>query len=167
MTRAARLSPSHIEALNMIDIEFPERNSKFKELRRAWKAYFTHLSEKVPEKEEAQYAFFEKRDDLFIEMVFQMGNALNYDFDKTLIAKNVYTTIYHQKLESDQELIRIKLVDILSGKAAFPMSVVEFPGDPELAKAQAEYMKDLTQRNRDGIPWPVKIVPNDSAAPEH
>src|SRR5581483_8627967 len=48
-TRTARLSPSHVEALNMINIEFPAAARKYKKVRSAWRAYLKQLSEQMPE----------------------------------------------------------------------------------------------------------------------
>ncbi|HEV2582558.1 MAG TPA: DUF6680 family protein [Ktedonobacteraceae bacterium] len=70
-TRASRLSLQHIEALNLIDLEFPA-SRKFKRLRSAWKAYLANLNEKEPEPP-ADAVFYAKRWDLFIDMLYEMG----------------------------------------------------------------------------------------------
>src|SRR5262245_5501290 len=61
-TRAARLAPNHIEALNMINIELPASKKRFKKARSAWKAYFAHLGEPVPE-EALRPVYFAKREE--------------------------------------------------------------------------------------------------------
>jgi hypothetical protein len=159
-TRASRLSLQHIEALNLIDLEFPARQ-KFKRLRSAWKAYLTNLNEKEPEPP-ADAVFYAKRWDLFIDMLYEMGLSLGYDFDKTQISKDAYSTVYHGKVEADQELIRAKLVEILTGKAAFPMAVVQFPSDPEFVAAQTKYLNLLADHLSAGKPWPVAVVGGDA-----
>jgi hypothetical protein len=46
-TRAANLDPRHVEALNMIDVVF-HSNAKIQlEIRRLWKQYLDHLSDKA------------------------------------------------------------------------------------------------------------------------
>ena len=42
-TRATPIDVRHVEALNMIDIEFNGKNSKEKDVLRAWKDYLDHL----------------------------------------------------------------------------------------------------------------------------
>jgi len=124
-TRAARLAPTHIEALNLIDLEFPSTKRRFKRLRSAWKAYLTHLNEKAPEDAQVGAVFFAKRQDLFEDMLYEMGLALGYDFDKTQIGRDAYSTLYHEKMEADALTIRTKLVEVLTGKA-FACDLIAF-----------------------------------------
>ena len=161
-TRATRLAPGHVEALNMINIEFPA-TKRFKKVRSAWKAYFTHLSDEVPEQEAQQPVFFAKRGELFTDLLYEMGTALGYDFDKTEISNEVYSTVFHEKAEADANTIREKLAQILNGKAAFPMAVVHFPVNQELAANQADYVKLLAGYLREGKPLPVTIVAADAS----
>jgi hypothetical protein len=160
-TRTTRLAPAHVSALNLINIEFSGKKTRFRKVRSAWKAYFTHLGDPVPSEEAHKPVFFAKREELFTDMLYEMGAALDYDFDKTEISKEVYGTIYHKNLEEDQELLRKKLVEILTGKAAIPMAVVSFLGDPESAANQADYLKIMAEHLRDGKPWPITIVGDD------
>lgn len=155
-TRATRLAPDHIQALNMINIEFPTKKS-FKKVRSAWKAYFTHLGEHVPE-ESQRAVYFSKRADLFTDLLYEMGTALHFDFDKTEISKEAYSTVFHEKAEADANLIREKLAQILNGEATFPMAVREFPQDPIVAKDQAEYLKLMVELLRLGKPIPVTLL---------
>ncbi len=71
--------------------------------------------------------------------------------------------MYHEGLESDIQTIRTKIVEILTGKAALPMAVVEFPNDPEAVKNQAENLRILTEYLRLGKPWPIVITNGDSS----
>jgi len=163
-TRAARLDPTHIQALNLIDIEFPATKKRFKRVRSAWKAYFTNLSENVPEDKQVQAVYFAKRQELLTDMLYEMGSALGYDFDKTQIAKDVYSTIFHENLEADVQTMRTKILEILTGKAALPMAVVHFPNDADAVANQAEYLKLMAEHMRQGKPWPVTVVDDSNAA---
>ena len=162
-TRATRLAPAHIEALNLIDIEFPATHKSFRRVRSAWKAYRTHLNEPLPDVAQ-QPVFLARRDDLFIDLLYEMGTALDYEFDKTQISKDAYSTVFHHNLESDFATIRAKILEILTGKAALPMAVTQFPADPEAVASQTEYLKVLAEHLRQGKPWPVTIVGGDSNA---
>lgn len=162
-TRAARLAPAHIEALNMIAIEFPVGHKAFKKVRSAWKAYFTHLNETVPDTA-LQPVFFAKREELFTDLLYEMGTSLAYDFDKTEISKDAYSTVFHHNLEADIEIIRKAVIEILTGKAAFPMAVTQFPTDPDAVASQTKYLNALSEHFLKGKPWPVTIVGDESAA---
>jgi hypothetical protein len=161
-TRAARLSVAHVEALNLIDLEFPATRKQFKRVRSAWKAYLTHLGETPPQEPQVSAVFYAKREDMFQDMLYEMGLALGYDFDKTQIGKDAYSTQYHEKMDADNLFIRTKLVEILSGKAGLPMTVLDFPSDPAFIEAQAEYLKLMAEHVREGKPWPVAIVGNEA-----
>jgi hypothetical protein len=161
-TRAARLAPNHIEALNMIDLEFPATREHFKKVRSAWKAYRAHLSEKPPGDAQAHPVFYAKRGDLFTDLLYEMATALKYDFDKTQISRDVYWTVHQESLEADQQTIRTKLVEILTGKAALPMAVVQVANDPNHIAAQAEYLKLMADHIKSGKPWPIAVVSDTS-----
>ena len=158
-TRGSRLSPNHIEALNMINIEFPAK-PKFKKVRSAWKAYFSHLSDPTPRDTNQYPVFFAKRSELFTDLLYEIGSALGYDSDKTEISKESYTPIYHEQVENELNIIRGKLVDLLSGKLSLPMSLKEFPSDDQMVANQAEYLKLATEFLR-GKPIAVSIVSPD------
>jgi len=163
-TRASRLSLEHVSALNLIDIEFPPMRKRFKKVRSAWRAYLTHLNEQAPRDPQLAAVFFAKRDELFTDVLYEMGSALGFDFDKTQIGKDVYSTVYHGKLEADQETIRTKLVEILTGKAAFPMTVLQFPSDPEFVKAQTEYLTLMAEHLKAGKPWPIAVIGGEASS---
>lgn len=162
-TRASRLSMDHVSSLNLIDIEFPA-TKRFKKARSGWRAYRTHLNESPPTDPQLAAVFFAKRDELFTDMLYEMGLSLGFDFDKTQIGRDVYSTVYHGKLEADQETIRTKLVEILTGKAALPMSVVEFPSDPEFLAAQTEYLRLMAEYVKNGKPWPIAVIDSGASA---
>ena len=62
---------------------------------------------------------------LFEDMLYEMGLALGYDFDKTQIGRDAYSTLYHEKMEADALTIRTKLVEVLTGKA-FACDLIAF-----------------------------------------
>ncbi len=161
-TRASRLSMDHVSALNLIDIEFPSAK-RYKKVRGAWKAYRTHLTETAPTDPQLSAVFYAKREELFTDMLYEMGLSLRYDFDKTQIGKDAYSTVYHGKVEADQEVIRTKLVEVLTGKAAIPMSVIEFPSDPDFLAAQTAYLKLMVEQMKAAKPWPITIVGGDAS----
>jgi len=152
----------HVEALNLIDLEFPAQNKRFKTVRSAWKAYHAHLFERMPEDSQLQAVFFSKRQDLFEDMLYEMGLSLGYDFDKTQIGKDAYSPLHQEQIEADALTIRTKLVELLPGRSSLPLNVVQFPTDPEFIEAQVDYLKAIVDHISAGKPWPVTIVASDA-----
>lgn len=114
-TRAARLSREHVQALNMIDVEFYGE----KKVIRAWKAYLDHLAEP----RDSPDVWSEKKDELFIDLLDTMATELGYDFDKTSIKNTSYFPEGHGRMEEDQRIIRRGLATIIQGDAPFPIKI--------------------------------------------
>lgn len=148
-TRAARLSAEHVQALNMIDIEFygrtyfgMRRQSKAGEsVIAAWRIYQEHLNIKYPDDQLQEW--FQKGDDLFTELLFRMSRALGYDFDTVQLKRGCYSPIAHGEMENDQFMIRKSLTKILSGEESFPMKIVSFPITEEDAQRQQAVQRGL------------------------
>lgn len=127
-TRAAGLSPKHVEALNLIDIEF----YKDKIVTDSWKAYIDHLNDKSL----TQEIWANKKDDMFTDLLFYMATTLGYKFDKTHIKRSSYFPQGHGDYENDHMMIRKGLVEIISGKKSIPMEVTQFPVSESAIKEQ-------------------------------
>lgn len=127
-TRASRVSIEHVQALNMIDVEFSDR--KYKNVINAWRTYQDHLSNENPETQ----TWGDKKDELFIELLFIMGDSLGYKFDKVMLKRTAYTPVAHGDMEHEQQLIRQGLSKILSGNASFPISFVEKENNDKTSK---------------------------------
>lgn len=127
-TRAYTLAQTHVEALNRIDLEFEPKNKHEKKVLHAWREYLDLLGNRnlAPD----QWGV--KRVDLLVELLFHMGLALNYDFDKTQIRNGTYSPVAHGKIENQQEAIRQGVIDILEGKRVLPMHVTNLnpPTEP-------------------------------------
>lgn len=114
-TRMARLSPRHVEALNLIDLEYSRKRKRDLPVLEAWKAYHDSLFN-APADPELQPAFFQRRNELLIDLLHRMGQRLGFDFDRTDINRGSYSPVAHGDLENDQQLIRKGIVELLTGK---------------------------------------------------
>jgi len=132
-TRATRLAPDHVSALNMIDIEFYGRRilgvrlqtSSEKKVTNSWKTYNDHLgTEYAPERFDA---WNERVFELFTSMLYAMSQALGYDFDEVQLKRDCYRPKGHNEIEDQQYAIRNGMVEILTGKKSLPMAVTYFP----------------------------------------
>ncbi len=121
-TRATPVSSEHVKALNMIDVEFFEE--KYSKVISSWRAYHDHLSST-----NTNTAVWSQRlDDLFIDLLFEMGKSLDYTFDKTILKRSSYTPVAHGNEELENQRIRQGLAKILNGEEVFPITVYANPG---------------------------------------
>jgi hypothetical protein len=126
-TRAANLDPRHVECLNLIDVVFHSNARKEVEIRRLWKQYLDHLSDKGYPKD----SWGSRRVELLVELLHAMAVALGFDFDKTHIKNQCYYPDGYGDFENDQGTIRRSLAEILSGRRPLPMWVANLPPAPQ------------------------------------
>lgn len=128
-TRAAKVSPRHVEALNAIEIEFSSGHGSDKEVAADWRLYLDHLNDQnVDAKDPAIVARWgEKSNDLLVDLLFAMSNALKFDFDKVALKKGIYSPRAHGELETDQFMLRKFLLELMEGKRAMWTGI--FTGD--------------------------------------
>jgi len=148
-TRGTGLSPDHVQALNMIDVEF-YKERKFKKVISAWRDYFEHLVLPTPDDKPGLDRWGERRDDLLVELLYEMGESLKYDFDKAQIRRAVYTPKGHFEIEQEFNIIRKSLISVLTGKTPLPMDVRSFPDMEPTPEQQAanNLLMDLVERER-------------------
>jgi hypothetical protein len=133
-TRATRLDPRHVEALNAIQLEFAGGRSE-KKVRDKWKEYLDHLT--TPQEQAASpQAWVERGQDYFVDLLYEMAQCLRYNFDKVELKKQCYFPVAHGNIELDQLAIRKGLVELLGGKKPLQMDVVGFPVDENALAAQ-------------------------------
>ena len=118
-TRAYTLAPAHVEALNRIDLEFLEKEKSEKPVLDVWQQYLDHLGNKAMQPD----AWGNKRIDLLIDLLYEMGKSLGYDFNKTQIKNGTYAPSAHSRLEDEQEQLRQLTIELLKGNKALPMFV--------------------------------------------
>ncbi|WP_446028556.1 DUF6680 family protein [Lelliottia amnigena] len=151
-TRAQRLNREHVQALNMIDIEFYGRKIPFLKIRyqtkkeqaitHAWKSYNNHLS-KVHDYPDINI-WISKSDDLFTELLYALSQAMNYDFDKVQLQRDCYRPIAHGDLETTQANIIKGLEKVFSGENALPMYITNFPENiPNEGETPSDEPSDL------------------------
>lgn len=122
-TRAYTLAPSHVEALNRIDLEFSPSRRKEKAVLDAWQQYLDHLGDTPIEPS----AWAIRRIDLLVDLLGAMANALGYEFNKTQIKKGAYAPIAHGHLEKDQEQLRKMWLELFDGRRSLPMHITSLP----------------------------------------
>lgn len=125
-TRGAQVSPAHVEALNMIDLEFSGRGEKDKVVRDRWKQYLDHLNslpQDPAQRERQVQGWLEENSKLLADLLHDMGKPLGYDFDVTHIRRAVYIPVGHANLEIELQAIRQFLVALSENRKKLPVSV--------------------------------------------
>ncbi len=129
-TRTTPLSPQHVEALNMIDIEFFGN----KKITDAWKLLLDNFANYPKDTNDSQYqvklnSCIEKSTDLLTDLLYEMGKSLKYSFDKVHLKRSGYIPKGHADYINDQEFIRRSFVGVLLGKIPIPIKVVNMEGE--------------------------------------
>ncbi len=141
-TRAANVSPEHVQALNMIDLEF--QGKRYKSVTDAWKTYLDHLASFPKDSEEAiQQQWVDKRIDRLTILLMEMGKCLGYEFDEVHVKKGVYAPEAHGQLENENMLIRRGLLRLLYGDSALKMDLESIPVSQDEASEQKAIRKAL------------------------
>jgi hypothetical protein len=126
-TRGNRLDPTHVQALNSIDLLF----HKDKKVVEAWRIYLGHLTSLGPVPTPSQIEEWVKRDeDYLVDLLAELSQVLGYDFDTVALKRVIHAPRAHAEHQSDSEMIRRSLVDILSGKQAIPVRLTDAPTAP-------------------------------------
>jgi hypothetical protein len=148
-TRATPVASEHVQALNMIVLEFGGRlfwrpTARDKNVVDKWRIYADHLNHPAPPSDEAaQIAWRAATDDLLVNLLEAMSQALDYSFDRVELKRGVYYPQAHA--EADLRKIRFEtaLVRILTGEASLPMAVTSFPVSEEALNLQKKVQEGL------------------------
>jgi hypothetical protein len=130
-TRRATLSLDHVSSLNVIQTEFHDDEKVIA----AYKKYIDNLGgPPLPpgSNDESIRRFVDQRDDVFNELMFEIGRHLGFALDKRELAKYSYAPQGWVNMEAEQNAIRQLAVELLLGKRALPIS--PFQPDPAAAK---------------------------------
>lgn len=137
-TRATRLSPMHVEALNMIDLAFAggarTRSSTETEVLEAWRDHLDHLNTKCNEQTFERWS--EKQGENLIALLSAMATDLGLRYDRILLRNGAYIPKGLADMESEQHQLRQLALRVLSGDQPLNMKVTEFPTDPKFAQSQ-------------------------------
>lgn len=110
-TRAASLAPTHVEALNLIDIEFRVSAPKEKRVVDAWKLYHAHLcAHNYPQEQ-----WPVRRAELLVDLLHEMAVCLGYSFDKAHITSSSYYPKGYGESEEEQQRLRRAVLSAFDG----------------------------------------------------
>jgi hypothetical protein len=123
-TRSAQLAPNHIEALNLVEIEFHSSRRQERRVVDCLKLYLGHLADR----NYPQESWAARRVDLLIDLLYEMSLALDYSYDKSQIRSGAYYPQAYVDAETEGTESRKLWLEILRNQRTLPMQV--FPPPP-------------------------------------
>ena len=154
-TRAITLSQEHVQALNMIDLEFCGK--KYKKITTSWKEYLDHLGDFPKDDEKQLPVWNDKKADLLANLLMIMGQSLGYEFDAVHVKKGIYMPQGHADIEDENILIRKGLIRLLYGDSNIKMDVQSFPVDPEAFEKQKTFVQGFIDLLSSKSTLPVSV----------
>jgi hypothetical protein len=119
-TRAAKISHEHVNALNLVEIEF----NRSQRVKAAWDRYMENLSSDFPVDQSSFNNFILRRDQLFIKLVQEIANDIGYKHvDMTDMMTNNYYPKGWQNAEDEQRQLRQLLIAVFSGVRPIPVKM--------------------------------------------
>jgi hypothetical protein len=154
-TRATRIANEHVQALNLIELEFNKgwyrKRSKEQAIIDAWRLHLDNLNQPADENDPASVKTWSDRTEgSFVELMYSMSQALgfDFDFDRVQLKRGMYYSSGQAELELAQRAVVHSLAKVLTGQQPIGMNVVGFPIDKQAAelqeKVQQQYLKALT-----------------------
>lgn len=114
-TRSAQLAAMHIEALNLVELEF--QSKKHRKTLDAWRLYVDHLKDRAYPKE----TWPTRKSELLVDLLYEMSCSLGYNFDKVQIKSGSYYPSGYEDNDLDTLESRKLWLEVLRGKRHLPM----------------------------------------------
>jgi hypothetical protein len=132
-TRASKLTPDHVRALNMIDIVFVDD----KEIIRLWREYHDSLVQPTSENVDA------RRHDRFINLLHAMSKNLKFNFDRVMLERVYYLPQGHVDAEVAQIEIRDGMKKMFSGQKEIQKGLLPYLNGEKSLKISVDKMEAL------------------------
>jgi hypothetical protein len=137
-TRALKIAPERVEALNRIDLEFLSgrpwqwsANAKSRAVRDAWEAHSYKLNVDVSKMNEAEFTHWDKSaDETFFDLLHKISLSLGFEFTQTQLKKGAYYPDGHVLRERFQNMVLEGAARVLSGERPLKMDIEKFPFQP-------------------------------------
>ncbi len=121
MTLKAPLAPSHVDAINSIQVEFYATRGQDKDVLEAWRLYTSHLNRTHKPDDK----WIEKKFDLLVELVYQIGKSLGYkNIDRAALRDNTYIPQGYVDVEAEWHRIRKAWLEVLDGQRPLSMTML-------------------------------------------
>jgi hypothetical protein len=125
-TRNATMAPEHVKALNVVEVLFHTANEQDRKVVDVWRIYLAHLNNHQYPKDTWQT----RRAELLVELLYEMGIAVGYSFEKSHINAGTYYPGGYVETELDQLEIRKLFLEVLRGQRPLPMRAEVYATQP-------------------------------------
>jgi hypothetical protein len=141
-TRSAQLASMHVEALNLVDLEFHSQKRQDKRVLDAGRLYIDHLRDRGYPKE----SWGARKAELLVELLYEMSVSLGYGFDKVQIKVGSYYPSGYDDANNENEEIRKNWLNIVRGNQQLHMKAEIFPS-PGSVPPQKQDETEVPTRN--------------------
>ena len=121
-TRATPISVDHVQALNLIDVEFCSPNPGDQGVRESWDRYLTHLNRPDVSPGDLDMWVNAERD-LLADMLNKMAVVVGYHFDFTYLKTHTYYPRGHGEAEVLAQQMQKDLAEIVAGRKSLKMEI--------------------------------------------
>lgn len=119
--RAGRLSLPYVQSLNGIETEF---YGETKVIER-WRTLVDHLyTAHDPITDPNSLRWNDRTTELLGDLLYEMGEAINYHFDKVTLKRNVYYPTGWNMIETEQTKLRQAAVKVFEGEKPLRVEVM-------------------------------------------
>ena len=123
-TRKAALQPDHVNALNLVEIEF----HKVQPVLVAYRQLMRHFNNVPTPVNEAWMA---NHRSLLTRLLSEMANLLGYKIEQLDVFEGGYYPLGWGQVEEQQVAMRLGLLELLAGKRTLPVHVAQNPVAPQ------------------------------------
>jgi hypothetical protein len=118
-SRAVPLSIAHVQALNSIELEFyPRDRRNNRRVVDAWHIYSGHLNLPTGTDPAPQQAWETRRQDLIVDLLYEMSQSLGYDLPKDMIKRDAYYPSGLGAIETESAALRKAALNVFEGRQA-------------------------------------------------
>ena len=125
-TRSAPLAAMHIEALNLVELEFQAAPHPSASVVAAARLYMDHLRDSQYPKD----MWGSRKGELLVDLLYEMSKALDYNFDKVQIKAGSYYPSAYGETDEDNYKTRKLWLEILEAKRLLPIASILTPSLP-------------------------------------
>jgi hypothetical protein len=147
-TRATRINPDHVRALNQIELEFSGANwfgkqfapnRKERTVLENWRTHADNLNRDLPKEQGPERVlWFERVDNSFIALLQSIGRAMGHNIDQRELRRGVYYPTGFSDDELRNHAIQVNFLRLLMGEIPLKMEVTSIPYNEEAVKQQME-----------------------------
>jgi hypothetical protein len=147
-TRATRINPDHVRALNQIELEFSGANwfgrqfapsRKERVVLENWRTHADNLHRYLPKEKGPERAlWFERVDNSFIALLQSIGIAMGHNIDQRELRRGVYYPTGFSEDELRNHAIQVNFLRLLEGEIPLKMEVTSIPYNEEAVKQQMD-----------------------------